>query len=337
MHSPKSIIINHNYLSKLDSASKLYILGWLYSCESSNDTIYLNMSLSQIECLEFIKSKLCKELKIKNIDNTLYLNLKSKRLNNCINRITIFENGKWDITNNKFIKYFYRGYFESLGFFKKNENVYSYFINSKIAKANITNQILNILEIKYVKTENNYIINGSECLDLFGNLYSGGFKPITTMTYITFKNIINWNTIDKNPICYFSKDDNNASSPEKSRFSDVGFDITIIKKFKDIDEITTLWDTGIKLDIPRGYWAMLIPRSSLSKSGYMMSNSFGVIDVSYKGTLKVPLTKIGNKELELPYRCAQLALIPQVFCSMEEKKNLNVETSRGENGFGSTN
>ncbi len=37
-----------------------------------------------------------------------------------------------------------------------------------------------------------------------------------------------------------------------------------------------------------------ITKSSLSNSGYMLSNSVGLIDSSYRGTLKVTLTKIAN-------------------------------------------
>ena len=336
MTTKHATTINHNYLSKLNSPEKLYILGWLFTCNSNKGTIYLHMDMTNIECMEYIKYVLCKGLNIKNIDNNLYLNLKSQRLYNCMQRITLFKDGKWDITNNKYIKYFYRGYLESLGHFKQNKDVYSYVINNQLTKANITDKILDSLSIVYTKDSKKYTVDGSECLDLFGNLYDETFKPITTMTYLTYKNIIKWDSSNKVPVCYFSKDDVNAVVPTKGRFSDAGYDITIIKKFKDIDNNTTLWDTGIKLNIPKGYWGMLVPRSSLSKSGYIMSNSFGVIDVSYGGTLKVPLTKVSNKDLELPYRCAQLIFIPQVFCSMVEKNQLDVKTSRGEGGFGST-
>ena len=38
---------------------------------------------------------------------------------------------------------------------------------------------------------------------------------------------------------------------------------------------------------PVHYW--LAPRSSIYKTGYMMANSLGIIDSSYRGTLKAPV------------------------------------------------
>ena len=70
---------------------------------------------------------------------------------------------------------------------------------------------------------------------------------------------------------------------------------------KKINSKTTLYDTGICLDIPVGYYVEIVPRSSIVKSGYMLSNSIGIIDCSYKGNLYVGLTKICDDAIEIEY------------------------------------
>ncbi len=54
----------------------------------------------------------------------------------------------------------------------------------------------------------------------------------------------------------------------------------------------------------------ILPRSSLSNSGYMLSNSVGLIDSSYRGTLKVTLTKIANdaEDINCPLKLCKWSL-----------------------------
>lgn len=122
------------------------------------------------------------------------------------------------------------------------------------------------------------------------------------------------------------------------RYSDAGMDLTIIKKAKQYTPTTTLYDTGISLVIPAGYYAEVVPRSSLSKTGYMLANSIGIIDNSYRGNIFIALTKIdpGMPELELPFRCCQIIFKKQIYMSLEDD-NVEVEhTTRNANGFGSS-
>lgn len=128
-----------------------------------------------------------------------------------------------------------------------------------------------------------------------------------------------------------------AVIPCKARLSDVGFDLTVVKKGKSLSAVTALYDTGIKVAVPHGYYTEVVPRSSLSKSGYMLSNSVGVIDPSYTGSILIALTKVDPDapEIELPFRCAQLMIRKQVHAMVEECSSLD-DTARGSGGFGST-
>lgn len=100
--------------------------------------------------------------------------------------------------------------------------------------------------------------------------------------------------------------DEDAVIPTKAHEEDIGYDLTIIKVFRCISAQTTLYDTGLAMSPPDGFYLEILPRSSLSKTGYMLSNSVGVIDPQYTGNLMVALTKVDPSmpDIELPARCS---------------------------------
>ena len=121
--------------------------------------------------------------------------------------------------------------------------------------------------------------------------------------------------------------------------SDAGYDLTIISLYKTFSNKTKLYDTGIKIDIPNGYYVEIVPRSSISKSGYMLSNSIGIIDQGYKGNLYVALTKIDDEmpDLTLPFKCCQLLIKKQIYSKFYETNEQLENSNRNIGGFGSTN
>lgn len=129
----------------------------------------------------------------------------------------------------------------------------------------------------------------------------------------------------------------NAVIPKKAHASDSGYDVTIIDVVKQLNTKTTLYGTGIKVTPPHGYYFELVPRSSISKTGYILANNIGIIDRSYTGEIMVALTKINedSPNIELPLKIAQL--IPRQFIHFFPKiVDSTPETSRGTGGFGST-
>ncbi len=83
----------------------------------------------------------------------------------------------------------------------------------------------------------------------------------------------------------------------------------------------------------------MVARSSISKTGYIVTNSVGIIDNQYRGELLVALTKIDDSkpDLELPVRIAQL--IPRQWLDLQPVNVTGVELTseeRGEAGWGST-
>tara|TARA_B100001094_G_scaffold195927_1_gene189862 strand:- start:33 stop:467 length:435 start_codon:yes stop_codon:yes gene_type:complete len=137
----------------------------------------------------------------------------------------------------------------------------------------------------------------------------------------------------------FKSHNDDAIIPFRAGENEVGFDLTIISKVKDISHNTAMYDSFISVQPPDGIYFEIVPRSSLSKTGYILTNSIGIIDPTYRGTIKVVLTKINPEapDIELPNKRFQL--IPRTFISnvfqVTEVRDLS-NTSRGSGGFGST-
>ena len=96
--------------------------------------------------------------------------------------------------------------------------------------------------------------------------------------------------------------------------------------------------TGIKIAVPNGYEAQIRPKSGLAlEHGISHANSIGTIDSSYRGEIKIPLINFSST----PYKIEKGKKIAQmVFAKVEEAVFEEIgelgETTRNENGFGST-
>lgn len=135
----------------------------------------------------------------------------------------------------------------------------------------------------------------------------------------------------------FTRTLDEAVAPQKAHVTDTGYDLCLVKKIKEDANGMIMYDTGIAVQPPFGYYFELVGRSSISKTGYIVANSVGIIDASYTGSLKVALIKVSKDapELELPARLVQL--IPRQFVHMDaiEATELS-DTPRAEGGFGSS-
>ena len=140
----------------------------------------------------------------------------------------------------------------------------------------------------------------------------------------------------------FKKCDPNAVIPTKAYPSDTGYDLTLIRVSKDMsipgfEQKIIMYDTGIAVCPPDGYYTEVVPRSSLSKTGYMLANSVGIIDASYRGSIKVVVTGDNSlDDLSLPFKGFQLILRKLEEVEVVEVDDLD-DTVRGDGGFGSTN
>lgn len=176
---------------------------------------------------------------------------------------------------------------------------------------------------------------GNNALDFVGKMYNMLEHCSTTdHKYTKFRGVL-----DSNGPCdtfYFTKTLEDAVVPSKPRMSDNGFDLTIVKKIKTVGDVE-FYDTGIAVSPPMGYWSMVVPRSSISKTGYMMANGVGIIDSQYRGSLIIALRKVNHNVVDLTLPCRIAQLIPQraFYPQMVQVDSLD-DTGRGTGGFGSS-
>jgi deoxyuridine 5'-triphosphate nucleotidohydrolase len=184
---------------------------------------------------------------------------------------------------------------------------------------------------------------GVNMIDLLGMLYSDYECPYYN-NYIYTYNSRDSGSGTSVPTIKVFKVDERAVIPSKSRYSDSGYDLTIISEYKRLTSNTVIYDTGIQLEIPNGYYVEIVPRSSISRSGYMLANNVGIIDQGYRGNLYIALTKINGEapELSMPWKCCQMIVKKQVYSRLEvAAATLGAATaietsSRGTGAFGST-
>lgn len=138
---------------------------------------------------------------------------------------------------------------------------------------------------------------------------------------------------------HFTKTHPDAVTPTKSYPTDSGWDVTVLSLDKELDDGNVyLYNSHLTVKPPPGYYFEIVPRSSISKTGYFLANSVGVIDESYRGNLYIALRKSRQdvKPLELPCRIAQLILRPLIDATAIQVESLDI-TDRGSGNFGSTN
>lgn len=139
-------------------------------------------------------------------------------------------------------------------------------------------------------------------------------------------------------IVKFKKLDPKAVTPAYSKAGDAAMDLTAISLSKvDKDEYGYLeYGTGLAFEIPEGYVGLLFPRSSISNSGLILSNSVGVLDSGFRGEVKFRFKHIPDTAFYKPGdRVGQIIIMPYPQIEFEEVDELS-STERGEGGFGST-
>lgn len=132
--------------------------------------------------------------------------------------------------------------------------------------------------------------------------------------------------------------DPNAVIPSYAKIGDAGLDLTAVSiQTVDNQEYGYIeYGTGLAFEIPQGYVGLLFPRSSVSKTGLILSNSVGVIDSGYRGEVKLRYKYVKNTaHYVVGDRVGQLIIVPYPEVQLIQSQELS-DTQRGENGFGSS-
>lgn len=154
----------------------------------------------------------------------------------------------------------------------------------------------------------------------------------------------------------------NAVIPTYSKKGDAGMDLTITDTTNIGEAFTGFFEfrTGIAVEIPEGYVGLVFPRSSISKTPFVLANSVGVIDSGYRGEIMVRLKTDANSILadlsineqsteeekkffgaydpvfpKVGDKIAQLIILPYPEIEFEEVEELS-NSERNDGGFGST-
>ena len=141
-----------------------------------------------------------------------------------------------------------------------------------------------------------------------------------------------------------------AVIPTKGSSEAACFDVYSVEDKRVCPGSVTVVKTGIKMKIPTGYMIHVVPRSGLAfKNGIFVLG--GIIDSDYRGEIMIMLSCALKQEtisdgigmrhildetfISVGDRIAQLQVIPVPQVSMIEG-SVDIDTERGEGGFGST-
>lgn len=130
-----------------------------------------------------------------------------------------------------------------------------------------------------------------------------------------------------------------AHVPAYAHPGDAGADLVSTEAVRLEPGERALVGTGVRIALPDGYAAFIVPRSGLAaKHGITIVNSPGTVDAGYRGEIKVTLLNTDAREafeIAPGDRIAQMIVmpVPQVrFVPVDELR----DSVRGEGGFGST-
>ena len=129
--------------------------------------------------------------------------------------------------------------------------------------------------------------------------------------------------------------DENAKMPTKAHETDAGFDLYTPKSAYIRAGGSLIIDTGVHIEIPKGYVGFLKSKSGLNvKSGI---TGEGVIDAGYTGSIVAKLYNNGNEtvQFEEGQKIIQIVFLPIPDVELVQADSFEA-TERGENGFGSS-
>ena len=126
-----------------------------------------------------------------------------------------------------------------------------------------------------------------------------------------------------------------AVIPRYSKPGDAAMDI--VATSANISPLYTEYGTGLSIEVPEGFVALLYPRSSITNKGLILGNSVGVIDSGYRGEIKFRFYKSSHisEVYGVGERIGQIMIMPYPTIEFEEVQEL-CQSDRGTGGFGST-
>lgn len=127
--------------------------------------------------------------------------------------------------------------------------------------------------------------------------------------------------------------------PAYAQPGDAGADLVAAEAVRLEPGERALVGTGVRIALPEGYAAFVVPRSGLAaKHGITVVNSPGTIDAGYRGEIKVILLNTDSTQaydVAIGDRIAQMIIMPVTRATFVPVEELP-DSVRGAGGFGST-
>lgn len=129
--------------------------------------------------------------------------------------------------------------------------------------------------------------------------------------------------------------DEGAYVPTRAHELDAGYDLKTPHRFVLHHHDSAVIDTGVHVEIPKGYVGFLKSKSGLNVKHDIIGE--GTIDAGYTGSIRVKLYNLGYMDYVFAKgdKIIQLVILP-IYTPKLEVVNRLEKTERGEGGFGST-
>lgn len=347
--------VNDSMFKTVDSEEKAYLLGWIASdghLSKNESSIVISIHEKDRNTLERLRNIVDPQLPISECkEGMVGLTINSKEMSQDICTLLKITHGKKSDTvqfpdlNSEDLKWaFLRGFFDGDGNVRDTYNRRQPECSIASNSAQMREQIYNFVNVagKNDNVNNQVYWWGNGALDVMSKMYDSASiylsrKRDAYLDWCTWVPCLSGTgTHGNDGFVKWNKTRKDAVAPSKAHASDSGYDLVLLEKVKTVGDVE-FYDTGIKVTPPYGWYFNLVPRSSISKTGYMLVNSVGVIDRTYTGSILVPLRKINKDapDIELPCRLMQIVPAPIVHFQFVKVDDLEAST-RGEGGFGST-
>ena len=125
--------------------------------------------------------------------------------------------------------------------------------------------------------------------------------------------------------------------PLKAYIDSAGYDLFANESIQVLSNSRALISTGLKMQIPNGFYGQISPRSGLALMNGIVAFS-GTVDSGYIGIVYVLLFNFSSKDflVEKGNRIAQMIFKKCENVSFSIDENLTFDSERGVKGFGSS-
>ena len=132
--------------------------------------------------------------------------------------------------------------------------------------------------------------------------------------------------------------DEGALAPTRAHDTDAGLDLYLPTNHEPVViryDDSVIIDTGVHMEIPRGWFGQIASKSGLNINNDILST--GVVDSGYTGSIRVKLYNLGPMyhRFEPGDKISQIVIQPVLLWGVEVVDKIG-GGERGDNGFGST-